>query len=124
MVETRAVRAVFTNRGARLKSWQLKTFLDLQKKPQELVATYLPDYRARPFDVEGGRRSANAALKEALFKASAGDGGARGRVGRCRDADVRVQGRRRACRRSKAFTFEPAGFIVRVAVDVKSAEAR
>ena len=32
------VRAVFTNRGARLKSWTLKRYLDLQKKPQELVA--------------------------------------------------------------------------------------
>ena len=37
VVETRTVRAVFTNRGARLKSWRLKTYLDLQKKPQELV---------------------------------------------------------------------------------------
>ena len=44
VVETRALRAVFTNRGARLKSWQLKTYLDLQKKPQELVATFLPDF--------------------------------------------------------------------------------
>ena len=75
VVETRALRAVFTNRGARLKSWQLKTYRDLQKKPQELVPTYMPDYRARPFDLKVDDEAANAALKVALFKASAGDEG-------------------------------------------------
>ena len=35
-VETRDVVAVFTNRGARLKSWRLKHFLDSNKQPQEL----------------------------------------------------------------------------------------
>src|SRR5205085_11909715 len=37
-VETADVIAVFTNRGARLKSWRLKHYLDQQKQPQELVA--------------------------------------------------------------------------------------
>ena len=36
-VETRDVIAVFTNRGARLKSWRLKHYFDQQKQPQELV---------------------------------------------------------------------------------------
>ena len=41
-VETRDVIAVFTNRGARLKSWRLKHYLDQQRQPQELVETDLP----------------------------------------------------------------------------------
>src|SRR6185436_6076873 len=38
-VETRSVIAVFTNKGARLKSWRLKRYLDHQNppQPQELV---------------------------------------------------------------------------------------
>src|SRR6266851_4906929 len=36
-VETRDLIAVFTNRGARLKSWRLKHYLNPQGEPQELV---------------------------------------------------------------------------------------
>ena len=119
VVETRSVRAVFTNRGARLKSWQLKTYLDLRKKPQELVAAYMPDYRARPFDLKVDDAAANAALKVALFKASAGD---EGRVDVARQAETLTFDYKDASGLSarKAFTFEPAGFVVRVAVDVEA----
>jgi YidC/Oxa1 family membrane protein insertase len=41
-VETRDIIAVFTNRGARLKSWRLKHFLDSSKQPQELIEQKLP----------------------------------------------------------------------------------
>ena len=41
-VDTRDVIAVFTNRGARLKSWRLKHYLDHQMQPQELVVNDLP----------------------------------------------------------------------------------
>ena len=37
-VETGDVIAVFTNRGARLKSWRLKHFKDQHNEPLELVA--------------------------------------------------------------------------------------
>ena len=36
-IETRDVIAVFTNRGARLKSWRLKKYRDQQMQPQELI---------------------------------------------------------------------------------------
>src|SRR4051812_4488940 len=38
-VETQDVVAVFTNRGARLKSWRLKRYFDQQRRPQELLET-------------------------------------------------------------------------------------
>ena len=119
VVETSTVRAVFTNRGARLKSWQLKTYLNLQKKPQELVATYMPDYRARPFDLKVDDEAANAALKVALFKTSAGDSE---RVDASRRAETLTFEYKDAAGLSarKAFTFEPTGFIVRVTVDVEA----
>src|SRR5579862_3051941 len=40
-IETDDVIAVFTNRGARLKSWRVKHYLDQDKQPQELVETHL-----------------------------------------------------------------------------------
>src|SRR5215510_14112029 len=36
-VETQDVIAVFTNKGARLKSWRLKHYLDARQQPQELI---------------------------------------------------------------------------------------
>ena len=55
-VETRDVIAVFTNRGARLKSWRLKHYLDQQKQPQELVESDLPS-QPLPFTLRDGATS-------------------------------------------------------------------
>src|SRR4051812_11071117 len=41
-VETRDVIVVFTNRGARVKSWRLKRYFDPNRQPQELVEHALP----------------------------------------------------------------------------------
>ena len=51
-VETRDVIAVFTNKGARLKSWRLKHYLDQQKQPQELIE-HLPS-QPLPFTLRAG----------------------------------------------------------------------
>jgi YidC/Oxa1 family membrane protein insertase len=72
VVETRTIRAVFTNRGARLKSWKLKSYLDLRKRPQELVPSYLDASAARPFDLMVDDPDATARLKDALFQVSGG----------------------------------------------------
>lgn len=70
VVDTRVVRAVFSNRGAHLKSWKLKKYLDLSKKPQELVPTYLGPNETRPFDLQVDDTAASARLKTALYQAS------------------------------------------------------
>src|SRR4051794_4607006 len=48
-IETRDVVAVFTNRGARLKSWRLKHFFNAERQPLELVATSLASTHPLPF---------------------------------------------------------------------------
>jgi YidC/Oxa1 family membrane protein insertase len=63
-VETRDVIAVFTNRGARLKSWKLKHYLDKQKQPQELVDSQL---QPLPFTLRTPDESPNATLNGALY---------------------------------------------------------
>jgi YidC/Oxa1 family membrane protein insertase len=68
-VETADVTAVFTNRGARLKSWRLKRYLDQDRHPQELVERSLPN-EALPFTIRTSDAAADAAINNALFAVS------------------------------------------------------
>src|SRR5262249_52742811 len=68
-VETRDVVAVFTNRGARLKSWRLKHFLDSNKQPQELVEQNLPT-QPLPFTLRTPNDALTATLNGALYAVS------------------------------------------------------
>src|SRR5580765_3602603 len=65
-VETRDVIAVFTNRGARLKSWRLKHFLDQEKQPQELVEQKLPT-QPLPFTLRTSNEAVTATINDALY---------------------------------------------------------
>jgi YidC/Oxa1 family membrane protein insertase len=67
-VETRDVIAVFTNKGARLKSWRLKHYLDQQKQPQELIE-HLPSHPL-PFTLRVGSETTTAAANEGLYTVS------------------------------------------------------
>lgn len=63
-VETEEVTAVFTSRGARLKSWKLKHYLDTQKQPQELVES---EPQSLPFSLRTPDEPVNATLNSALY---------------------------------------------------------
>src|SRR3954465_3734485 len=67
-VETRDVIAVFTNKGARLKSWRLKHYLDQQKQPQELIE-HLPS-QPLPFTLRAGSDTTTNTLNEGLYAVS------------------------------------------------------
>ena len=66
-VETRDVIAVFTNRGARLKSWRLKHFYDEARQPLDLVPTDLASSHPLPFSLETDNPQATAALNDGLY---------------------------------------------------------
>jgi YidC/Oxa1 family membrane protein insertase len=68
-VETRDIIAVFTNRGARLKSWRLKHFLDSSKQPQELIEQKLPT-QPLPFTLRVPDDAVTATLNGALYAVS------------------------------------------------------
>jgi YidC/Oxa1 family membrane protein insertase len=70
-VETENVIAVFTNRGARLKSWKLKHYLDKQKQPQELVES---EMEPLPFSLRTTDERVNATLNSALYKVGGSSG--------------------------------------------------
>ncbi len=66
-IETPNVVAVFTNRGARLKSWRLKKYLDSEGLPLELVATDLAATHALPFSLKTPDDRTTGALNSALY---------------------------------------------------------
>jgi YidC/Oxa1 family membrane protein insertase len=67
-VETGDVIAVFTNRGARLKSWRLKRYLDQDKQPQELVVSL--GSQPLPFTLRTTDDGINTALSNGLYTVS------------------------------------------------------
>jgi YidC/Oxa1 family membrane protein insertase len=70
VVETDAVRAVFTTQGATLRSWQLKRYLD-DGQPLDLLPPDVPAPIQRPFALTTDDPGMSATLATALFKPSA-----------------------------------------------------
>ena len=80
MVEGPAVRAVFSNRGAVLKSWRLKNYHDDKGEPLDLVPSNA-EGAVHPFTLESPDAASASSLRTALYKQSAdsvvvGPGGA------------------------------------------------
>jgi YidC/Oxa1 family membrane protein insertase len=71
VVESPSVRAVFSTRGAELRNWRLKSFLDQSGEPQELVPTAIPPDQPRPFSLTTGDPAVDARLRGALYRPSA-----------------------------------------------------
>src|SRR3954465_13852612 len=65
-VETRDIIATFTNKGARLKSWRLKHYVDQQRQPQELVERDIPP-QPLPFTLRAGNDATTATINEGLY---------------------------------------------------------
>ena len=105
-VETRDVIAVFTNRGARLKSWRLKHYLDQQKQPQELIEHDAPS-DPLPFTLLTGNDTTTATLNGGLYTISGAPAGAS-------DAPVSLRfeySDSAGIHAIKEFHLEPASYI-------------
>jgi YidC/Oxa1 family membrane protein insertase len=109
-VETRDVIAVFTNRGARLRSWRLKHFFDQKKEPLELVANELADTQPLPFSLRVSDDGVTTTLNSGLFAVTAepaADAAA------AAPSDLRFEYRDSAGLHAvKEFHFEPTSYIV------------
>jgi YidC/Oxa1 family membrane protein insertase len=113
-VETHDVVAVFTNRGARIKSWRLKHFFDQKKEPLELVATELAGTHPLPFTLHTGDEQVNAALDQAVFHVS-GDPSAAS----ASPVELTFEYRDSAgISVSKRFHFDPDGYMIGFAASV------
>ena len=71
VVESEFVRAVFTNRGAELKSWELKRFAGSAGKAMNIIPPDDVGGRPRGFALRTGTAELDERLHRALFRASA-----------------------------------------------------
>jgi YidC/Oxa1 family membrane protein insertase len=118
VVETDAIRAVFSTAGATLTSWTLKGYLE-GGQPLDLVPPDLPATLPRPFTLTTNDAALSARLATAIFRPSAPALSLRSTPGRLSfeysDAETGLNAR-------KTFYFQPEGkpYIVKVeaAVDV------
>ena len=114
VIETPTVHAVFTNRGAGLKSWRLNDYRDKAGKPVDLVPQTLPD-APKPFYIETGNAATDARINAALFRV---DGG-----GAAHDAQNGTHVLSFEYREAgglsvrKRFTIDPKSYTVRAAID-------
>jgi YidC/Oxa1 family membrane protein insertase len=106
-VETRDVVAVFTNKGARLKSWRLKHYIDQQRQPQELVERDLPS-QPLPFTLRTANETTTTTLNEGLYTVAGAPEGA----AEATPVHLRFEYRDAAgIHAIKAFDLEPASYI-------------
>jgi YidC/Oxa1 family membrane protein insertase len=70
VVETSLYRAVWSNRGAVLKSWALKKYLNDAKEPLDLVASRDRELGRFPFSLETGDPALSNTLNSALYEPS------------------------------------------------------
>jgi YidC/Oxa1 family membrane protein insertase len=105
-VETRDVIAVFTNKGARLKSWRLKHYLDQQRQPQELIE-HLPS-QPLPFTMRAGSDATTATVNEGLYTVS----GAPPAASEAAAVDLRFEYRDSAgIHAIKTFHLDPTSYV-------------
>jgi len=71
VVDTDAIRAVFSTEGAALKSWRLKKYFDAQGEPLELVPEGLPPSYSHPFTLATDNDAVSTVLLSAKFRPSA-----------------------------------------------------
>jgi len=97
----------FSNRGARLLSWQLLGFRDARGRPEEMVPAGKEG--PRPLDLETGQPDIDARLREALFRPSSADV----RLGP-NGGDLRFEFAEGDLQASKSFRFPSQGYLVEV----------
>jgi YidC/Oxa1 family membrane protein insertase len=107
------VAVAFSNRGARLVSWQLKRFRDTKGRPEEMVQTVPGGPRA--LDLATGDPDVDARLREALFRPSAEVV----TLAPAGTADVRFQWVEGDLEAEKALRFESPGYLAEVRATVR-----
>jgi len=114
-IETQDVIAVFTNRGARLKSWRLRKYLDQAHQPQELIENQLAT-QPLPFTLSTPNAQLDSTVNNALYKV-----GPFPQAPLTAPADVRFEYQDASGVRSvKTFHFVPDSYVVTVKAELSS----
>ena len=114
-VETHDVVAVFTNRGARIKSWRLKHFLDSNREPLELVETSLAGTHPLPFSLKTADDGVTKTVNSALFSVAGAPLGGEQSGPVDLSFDFSDSAGRHA---TKRFHLDPTGYVIGFAASV------
>ncbi len=117
-IETQRVIATFSNRGARLKSWRLKDYLDERREPLELVAHDVASNVVLPFTLQLEDEALTRALDGALYTVS---GAPAGPISGPTTITFEFSDST-GLRAVKSFAFEPASYVVSVNAAVSVGE--
>jgi YidC/Oxa1 family membrane protein insertase len=122
VVENSKVRAVFSNRGAVIKSWVLKQFRDDAGEPLDLVPVGAGENATKPFTLTVDDQATSDRMKNAIYRVTVGDAPVAGSV----DATASPQtitfetASADGFTVKKAFSFEPTSYVVGFTADVRS----
>ncbi len=114
-VDTGAVRAVFSNRGATLVSWELANYQGPDGRPVDLVPHDLPPNQPKPFSLELDDAAKSTRLNSALFTTSSGA------TADAKTAPVTIAfdyEDAAGLRARKEFRFEPNSYVVTLTATV------
>jgi YidC/Oxa1 family membrane protein insertase len=109
VVETELVRAVFTNRGGRLRHWQLKGFRNDDDVPIDVIPATIPADMPLPFSLRVEDPTLTARLNNTLYSVDGPEGG---KLSFAMETAEGLSVR-------KVFTLDPATFIVSFTADVR-----
>jgi YidC/Oxa1 family membrane protein insertase len=107
------VTVAFSNRGARLVSWQLKKYRDAKGRPEEMVQTVAGGPHA--LDIETGDPDVDARLRDALFLPAAEQVTIASRG----ESELRFQWAAGDLEAEKTLSFTAPGYLVKVSAAVK-----
>jgi YidC/Oxa1 family membrane protein insertase len=118
-VETKEVIAVFTNRGARLKSWRLKRYFGRDGQPQEIIESNISS-QPLPFTLRTADETATTALNGGLYTVS----GAPAAPVATAPVDLRFEYRDASGLRAiKEFHLDPGSYVVKFKATVTQGES-
>ena len=122
VVDTAMVRAVLSNRGARVLRWQLKEYLDASGQPVDLVPSEVPADQPTPFSLRVEDDTTTRRLNTSLYRVT---GDTAGRV----DATTTPAGLvfefedASGLRVRKEFQFDPRDYLVTFSANVTQGES-
>jgi YidC/Oxa1 family membrane protein insertase len=117
-VETRDVVATFTNRGARLKNWKFKRYLDSKGEPFELIATDLAATQPLAFSLRTEDQAVTRTLNTALYTV-------RGQPDGPLSAPAQITfeySDSSGLRAVKEFRLEPTAYVASVRINVQQGD--
>ena len=119
VVDTATVRAVFSNRGARLVSWQLKEYLDEEGRAVDLIPSGFASSEPTPFSLRVDDPAISLRLSGSLYRVS---GESDGRLDATSSPAALVFEYEdvEGVRARKQFEFEPRSYVVALSTTVEN----